>query len=114
MQHNDDVIVYSTKEPTVTQEQWNTIHEMLSNKTVEEIAYDFTYEYFRKYCYLPGSSFCFNMNFVYFNGTIRPIDKVHSEESFFQQSTVYDFHDLSFDEIMKLKQIYEFIIGEFP
>ena len=114
MQHEDGIIVYSKKESAITEEQWTTIHEILSNETVEEIAYNFTYEYFLKYCYLPGSRFCFNMNFVYFNGTPRPIDKVLSEESYFQQSTVHDYYDLTFEEIMILKEIYEFIIGDFP
>jgi hypothetical protein len=106
--------VYPVKEPALSDEQWKKLHEILSSGTVEEISFNFTYEYFRKYCYLPGSRFCFNAQYVYFNGTPRYIDKVHSEESFFQQSTVHDYYDLTFDEIMLLKQIYEVIIGEFP
>lgn len=112
--HNEDWKVYPVKEPALSDDQWKNLHEILSSGTVEEIAFNFTYEYFKQYCYLPGSWFWFNTEYVYFNGTPRLIDKVHSEESFFQQSTVHDFYDLTFTEIMLLKEIYEFLIGEFP
>ena len=111
--HEEEWKVYPTKEKPLSSEQWKTLHEILS-RGIEEASSEFTYEYFRKYCYLPGSRFCFNTQYVYFDGIPRNIDIVHSEESFFQQSTVHDYHDLTFEEIMILKEIYEFIVGDFP
>lgn len=111
--HDESWKDYPPKSESLSSEQWKNLHEILS-RGIEEASLEFTYEYFRKYCYLFDSGFCFNTRYVYFDGIPRYIDKVHSEESFFQQSTVHDFHDLTYDEIVTLKNIYEFIIGDFP
>lgn len=115
--HDESWKDYPDKRDFPSTEQWKKIHYVLDickNIGIQYCTSYFTYEYFRKYAYINDSGFCFNTYYVYFDGKPRYIDKVHSEESFFQQSTVQDYYDLTFEEIMLLKEIYEFIIGDFP
>lgn len=115
--HDETWKDYPNKKDFPSDEQWTKIHYVINICKTVDISYCtsyFTYEYFRKYCYLHDTGFCFNTQYVYFDGIPRYIDKVLSEESYFQQSTIYDYYDLTFEEIIILKQIYEFITGEFP
>lgn len=115
--HDESWKDYPDKRDFPSEDQWKKVHYVLDVCQKVGVKYCtsyFTYEYFRKYCYVPDTGFCFNTQYVYFDGIPRYIDKVHSEESFFQQSTVHDYHDLTFEEIMILKEIYEFIVGDFP
>lgn len=101
----------------MTDENWKEVHEtiamIISNGNESSYGY-VTYDYYVKYCYMPGTGFSFSNKYVYYNGTRRSIDEVHSEESYFQQSTMQNFSELSLIEIIALKDIYEFMIGEFP
>lgn len=104
------------REP-MTDENWKEVHTIINNyltNGADAIFGYITYDYFPKYCYIIATGFSFTNEYIHFNGTRRNIDKVHSEESFFQQSTVQDFYDLELSEILALKQIYEFMIGDFP
>lgn len=115
--HDETWKDYPDKMDFPSTSDWEYIHYVLKickNVGIQYCTSYFRYEYFRKYCTLSDMGFCFNTQYVYFDGIPRYIDKVHSEESFFQQSTVHDYHDLTFDEIMLLTEIYEFIVGDFP
>lgn len=104
------------REP-MTDENWKEVHRILNEyitKGQETIYGYITYDFFPKYCYIIAEGFSFTNEYVHFNGTRRYIDKVFSEESFFQQSTCHDFYDLTLEEIMALKEIYIILIGEFP
>lgn len=115
--HDESWKDYPQKKDFQTEDQWKKVHYVLNVCLTVGVKYCtsyFIYEYFRKYCYIPDTGFCFDAHTVHFDGIPRDIDKVHSEESYFQQSTVHDYYDLTFEEIMILKEIYEFIEGDFP
>jgi hypothetical protein len=101
----------------LSEDQWKVVKEVIHRFKYEGSASVWgyvTYDYFIKYCSVDGTGFSFNCRNLFYNGSRRNIDKVHSEESYFQQSTVHDFLDLTLEEILVLKEIYEFILGEMP
>ncbi|SOK58733.1 g456 [Yersinia phage fHe-Yen9-04] len=104
------------REP-MSDENWKEVHTIINNYITngENTVYGYvTYDYFPKYCYMMATGFSFTNEYVHFNGSRRIIDQVLSEESFFQQSTIYDFYDLTLEEIIALKEIYKFMLGDFP
>ncbi|SOK59268.1 hypothetical protein [Yersinia phage fHe-Yen9-03] len=70
------------------------------------------YEYWMRQCTFMGTGFNFTDEYIQFGETRSDIDKVLDEESHFQLSTVYNFYDLTFEDITALKEIYIFKRGE--
>ncbi|AQW88987.1 hypothetical protein pEaSNUABM50_00479 [Erwinia phage pEa_SNUABM_50] len=97
-------------------DDWKTIHNVLNEYyTSGEDALHYGnvyYEYWMHYCTFMGTSFNFTDEYIQFGETRSYIDKVLDEESHFQLSTVYNFYDLTFEDITALKEIYIFKRGE--
>lgn len=95
---------------------WNTVHSFLQqyHEDPEHTAHygNAYYDYFVKYCTVYGTGFNFTDEFIEFGNTRSNIDLVHDECSYFQHSTVQDFHDLTYTEIAALKEIYIVLRGE--